>query len=440
MVRKTHETFLKEVTELVGDSYTVLGDYSYSNVRLLIRHEDCGNEYEITPSHFLSGRRCKRCTHRKTQEQFDIEVESALGIEYVVTSKYEGMLSKVQVKHLPCGYEYEAYANNLTRGFGCRKCGRVTASEKLTKSHDTFIREVSDIFGDEYTVLSEYEGAHKHVDMIHNDCGNIYKVSPTSVLSGRRCSHCAGNRLRDTDSFKEIVFEKESTNYTVLSEYVSSHELIVMKHESCSNEYPVRPAAFIRGARCPHCCGTRKKTTQEFEKEINELTNNGYSVLSEYVNNRHDIKLKHLRCGNIFDVTPYSFLKGTRCNLCNSSMGEARVSEVLKNLGISFDTQYRTEECVDIRKLPFDFVIYKSNKISCLIEYDGGQHFKAVDLFGGEEGFRDRQRKDAIKTQYCADNGIPLIRIPYWDYDNIDAILTEKLLPLLKDADKHNAG
>jgi hypothetical protein len=33
------------------------------------------------------------------------------------------------------------------------------------------------------------------------------------------------------------------------------------------------------------------------------------------------------------------------------------------------------------------------------------------------------QRRDTIKTKYAEDNNIPLVRIPYWDYDNIETIL-----------------
>ena len=47
------------------------------------------------------------------------------------------------------------------------------------------------------------------------------------------------------------------------------------------------------------------------------------------------------------------------------------------------------------------------------IEYDGEQHFKAVDHFGGQEGLRIRQLHDKIKTEYCKDNNILLLRIKY---------------------------
>jgi hypothetical protein len=58
------------------------------------------------------------------------------------------------------------------------------------------------------------------------------------------------------------------------------------------------------------------------------------------------------------------------------------------------------------------------------IEYDGIQHFESVDYFGGELGFINTQMRDNIKNEYCKNNNIKLIRIPYWDYENIDQILT----------------
>jgi len=47
------------------------------------------------------------------------------------------------------------------------------------------------------------------------------------------------------------------------------------------------------------------------------------------------------------------------------------------------------------------------------IEYDGVQHFKSIDYFGGENGFKKRQQNDKIKNIYCIKNKIKLLRIRY---------------------------
>lgn len=61
--RRTHEEFVAQVKELTGDDYTVLGEYSRSATKLLMRHnkEDCLHEWDIRPADFLRGTRCPIC-------------------------------------------------------------------------------------------------------------------------------------------------------------------------------------------------------------------------------------------------------------------------------------------------------------------------------------------------------------------------------------------
>ena len=74
--------------------------------------------------------------------------------------------------------------------------------------------------------------------------------------------------------------------------------------------------------------------------------------------------------------------------------------------------------------MPFDFYLPKYN---ILIEYDGKQHF----LYGGFGidllEFMNLKYRDNIKTKYCEDNNIKLIRIPYWEFDNVEKILELEL-------------
>lgn len=76
------------------------------------------------------------------------------------------------------------------------------------------------------------------------------------------------------------------------------------------------------------------------------------------------------------------------------------------------------------RLLPFDF--YLTNLNIC-IEYDGIQHFKPINIFGGLNGFILTKNNDEIKTSYCKENNIKLIRISYNDIKIIKNILNENL-------------
>ena len=57
----------------------------------------------------------------------------------------------------------------------------------------------------------------------------------------------------------------------------------------------------------------------------------------------------------------------------------------------------------------FDF--YVNN--SYLIEYDGTTHYVPIGGWNNEKSVQNQQERDAIKNQWCKENNIPLIRIPY---------------------------
>lgn len=63
-------------------------------------------------------------------------------------------------------------------------------------------------------------------------------------------------------------------------------------------------------------------------------------------------------------------------------------------------------------------------KYSAYIEYDGRQHYEPVKIWGGEDTLKGVIFRDGIKDAYCKLQWIPLLRIPYWDFDNIERIVT----------------
>lgn len=92
------------------------------------------------------------------------------------------------------------------------------------------------------------------------------------------------------------------------------------------------------------------------------------------------------------------------------SKGELYIEEILQSLNIDYERQKRFKDCKNKKQLPFDF--YISNHNIC-IEYDGEQHYKPIDFWGGETRFLERQLNDKIKNDYCSKNNITLLRIPY---------------------------
>ena len=97
--------------------------------------------------------------------------------------------------------------------------------------------------------------------------------------------------------------------------------------------------------------------------------------------------------------------------------------DYLAKNNIEFIEQHRFDDCRNLLPLPFDFYIPSLN---LAIEYDGEQHFKLNSCFNKtEKKLREVQKRDNIKTQYCKENNINLLRIPYWEFKNIGNILNK---------------
>lgn len=118
-----------------------------------------------------------------------------------------------------------------------------------------------------------------------------------------------------------------------------------------------------------------------------------------------------------FSHTPIKY------NKINRSKGEYKIRQYLKDKEITFEEQYSFVDCKDKHLLAFDFAIFKDDILIGLIEFDGQHHYYAIDFWGGEEYLASVMRRDKIKNEYCKKNNIPLLRVPYWEEENIDNIL-----------------
>ena len=122
-------------------------------------------------------------------------------------------------------------------------------------------------------------------------------------------------------------------------------------------------------------------------------------------------------CGSEYKTSWANFLSRqvVRCPKCSKSQSkyEFAVENYLKELNIEYQTQYKFADCKNINLLPFDFSVKLKSK-TFLIEVDGETHYRGWK--GDCENLKIQQHRDKIKTDYCLNKGITLVRIPYWDF------------------------
>ena len=221
--------------------------------------------------------------------------------------------------------------------------------------------------------------------------------------------------------------EEINPNIEFLTEYKKNMEKIKCKCKIDGYEWNVTPNKLLLGRGCPKC-GGKIVDHDEFQK----ITYNKYvKVLDKY----EKIE-KPLLCQCLINpehkwyAMSNNLRQGTGCPICKKSKGELRVKEVLEENEIKFTPQKYFEDCKDKNPLPFDFYLDDYN---IAIEYDGTQHYFPTAFFtrdeeAAKENFEYVKAHDKIKTKYCEDNGIKLIRIPYWSFNKIEEIIKSEVL------------
>ena len=226
------------------------------------------------------------------------------------------------------------------------------------------------------------------------------------------------NELSRKVFYKNFKNKQDLLKYIVETEYKNANTKIIVK---CSHRHlwETTWGKFQSNRRCPYCSG--KFNSYDTIKELIE-SEDGYKLLStdcSQLRDRVKIKCKH---GHIYKVIVGNFKRGTRCPYCNESKGEEELKRILSKYSIDFKPQYKFKDCKFYKRLSFDFYLPQYN---ICIEYDGEFHYKMIM---GYDEFVNSKIRDTIKTKYCKDNNIKLIRIPYWDFNEIENIICKEIL------------
>lgn len=188
--------------------------------------------------------------------------------------------------------------------------------------------------------------------------------------------------------------------------------------------------------RCCHKCTQKniKYKLNTYEKILNKKFNFLTAIEPTDLrdNGGHILWRCICDCGTECFVSSNSLLTNNTqsCGCKKFSSGEEIIKQILLDNNIKFIRQFNFSDCVSPKNFPllFDFAVLDDfNKIKCLIEYDGEQHFNPIDFFGGEEGFNYLQKCDKIKNEYCKQNNLKLIRISYKDKDKINFSFLKEL-------------
>lgn len=441
--KKLREIFRDEMNE-INPNIEILSEYVNWNTKIKCRCKKCGYEWDGNSTTLLRGQNCWVCHHnelwnkrgRRTTKEAKKAIES-INPHIEVIGEYSGFHEKIKCKCKIDGTIWESnYCNMIKKTIGCPTCKTRRARERYGIKNDDFINIVHNINPD-VDLLEPYVNCHTYINFICNKHNYKFTASPSTFLSkhGLGCPFCTHEVGRSFNRMPDDVYEKLVSDLGYIFKGVFFEDgacfirFICKEHENKGEQ--ISRWSNMGSGKCPcgYCNGT-KRDQEDFVDMIHRISPD-LEILGQYTKARNRIKTRCTKCNFIWEPLAYNLMSGFGCPHCNCSKGELEIKRILDSWGLENIPQKKFENCKDKLCLRFDFYLPNHNTA---IEFDGEQHFKPVKWYSSisdeqsEKAFELVKKHDEIKDEYCYQNNINLIRIPYWDKDDIEDILYDNFV------------
>lgn len=292
--------------------------------------------------------------------------------------------ANVVVKCDKCKKEYKIPYGNYTRIchnnenglYFCKSCSTKRMNDKLISKEEQFNQFLEYCKKNNYVPLStinDYENAQsilRYICPIHGE----RETNLNQVHSNHKCRLCGYLKSHNDNKLsKEMVIERvESKNNNKI---LNPDDYINIKTKnlriicgSCGKEFISSLSSITNSeGHCPECgvkeCTNASRLTPEYLDNLINL--NGKKILlnpEDYRKNSvKNLKFVCEKCGKIFisSFTNWTYYRKT-CKKCNNkeSKGELAIAKILDKLNIQYEREYKFDDCVDQKILPFDFYLY----------------------------------------------------------------------------------
>lgn len=355
---------------------------------------------------------CKECTFDDIKNR-DVE-EFIKTSNLIFNSKYDYTKSIYKNKKTKLNIVCPVHGTFLKsplehlKGSGCPVCkeskGELKIRDFFSKNKISFIAQKKfeecrykkqlqfDFYLPDYNICIEYDGA-QHSEIIEA-WGGIEKLKETQYKDNIKNDFCNNNNIG--------LIRIKYTDYNNI-EVILTEKLNIMT-KSKSEIENIKFNKLISKMDIAH----------DFKYQ--------YISINEYKNLNSFIEIVCPKHNTSFSLKAFDHLNYGKCCIeCDEYKVNKTISIFLKKNKIEFIRQHKFDGCKNKECLPFDFYI---PHMRCCIEFDGEQHYKPLDFFGGIEAYEKLKVNDAIKTVYCEENFIDLIRIKFTQIDKINEILS----------------
>lgn len=267
----------------------------------------------------------------------------------------------------------------------------------------------------------------------HCDCGNDYCISMQWIRKELKKGVIPDCGCGEREEWSKKYIGKTYNYLTILArdeEYkkkinpINSNAYYKCQCR-CGNIISARITAIVNGEI--KSCGCLKEAQDKINlisNKMKDLTGQRFGklvALYGFQKKQNSDYWWHCKCdcGNTCDIVGYSLTSGFThsCGCLKQSFGETSIEKILKENNIKYLHDYALFKDLILPSGGigrYDFILLDNNFHPYrLIEYDGEQHYKPKEFFGGQAGLEKLQLNDKTKNKYAKEHNLPLVRIPY---------------------------
>ena len=211
------------------------------------------------------------------------------------------------------------------------------------------------------------------------------------------CPECCGHEHKTIEHC--CALSKLKNGKCLSTEYKNSKTKLLWECEK-GHQWQATYSKINQGQWCRECSGYKKKDI-DFFKDLAKK-NNGQCLSDKYINSISPL-LWRCEKKHEWSSLPHRITQGSWCSVCINKNQEKLYSilqDIFHNKEIEYN--YRGFSWLkNKKKMELDFYI---PNLKLAIEYNGEQHYRPVDFFGGEEKFHYTQKLDILKQKLIQQN------------------------------------
>jgi very-short-patch-repair endonuclease len=466
----TFDEFVKKSNKMFNNRYIYFDNGNFDYKRLIKCECSTHGVFNLNPERHLTRlSECPKCIEDRNKVSID---EFIIKSNIIFNNKYNYSLvnfktlkDKVGIICPKHGTYYQYATHHLHNKKGCKHCSKENVVNKYLLN---FIKECNIIHNNKYNYsLVKIKSLKEKVEIICPIHGSFFKRPNEHLNKKSGCQSCVSSKgeklirqfliknkiqyneqkkFNECKNIRELPFDFYLPKLNICIEYDGAQHFNpidkwggedrfndIKNNDNIKNEFCLNNKIKLLRISYKDYDKIDNILTEKIIKLKNEskidILSNKLDVVNDYL-----FKYKfdnYVNVNSHIDIicpfhglsvnTAYQALQGNGCSSCSESKS---VAKYLDKNNISYYRQHKFSDCKNVFQLPFDFYL---PKYRTAIEFDGKQHYEPMEFFGGLDAYNRLKVNDKIKSDYCEDNYIDLIRIRYDQIDRVFEILKESL-------------